>query len=140
MESPKKRWEDEFMQNTILVSLTMLVLTVLTPSQAWAVRFSTYLEGTVVQKTASVMVINSERGTYWIDIEKRPVSYTRSTGPDRIGFWVAMDQIKRFRPAHSETVKSRPAVGPLMIAKKKTPALKRRAVAVLPRQFTIASN
>lgn len=117
------------MKKTILVSLATMALTMLIPTQAWAVRFSTYLEGTVVQKTTHQMVLNSEKGTYWIDIEKRPVSFTRRTGPDRIGFWVGLDQIKRFRPVVAQTVKHMPTVGPIMISKAhKTKTVKRKPV------------
>lgn len=114
------------MKAKFLVPLTIALFALL-PLQAHAgARFSTYLEGTIVQRTTHLLVVSSAQGTYWINL-KRPISYTHHLSQTRIGFWVAVDQIKKFRPAVStaaqrvqrkKQISSPDYGGPRMVAEK----------------------
>ncbi len=61
-------------------------------------KISTFMEGTVVEKTLDQWVVMTNEGTYWIKLN-RPLSWIRrSEAGTKISFWVRIDQITRFRP------------------------------------------
>jgi hypothetical protein len=60
-------------------------------------RISTFMEGTLVEKSFDQWVIETKEGTYWIKLT-RPLSWIRRQTPTKISFWVRIDQITRFRP------------------------------------------
>lgn len=74
------------------------------PSHAEAgTKISTFMEGTLVEKTLEQWVVTTNEGTYWIKLN-RPLSWIRrSEAGTKISFWVRIDQITRFRPS-KETV------------------------------------
>lgn len=61
-------------------------------------RFSTYLEGTLIRKSADEWVLATDEGTYWIYIRPRPVSWKRNHAGGKISFWVPIEQIRKVRP------------------------------------------
>lgn len=75
-----------------------LFLLPLIPSRSSADgRMSTYLEGKIVSKSTGEWVVATEEGIYWITMD-RPASWKRSLPKGRVSFWIAVDQIRRFRP------------------------------------------
>lgn len=112
------------MKAKIFVPIAIALFTLL-PAQAHAhARFSTYLEGTIIQRTNHQMVVASAQGTYWINL-RRPISYTHHISQSQIGFWVGVDQITKFRPAmeqarhvHKKQISSPDYGGPRMVADK----------------------
>ncbi len=69
------------------------------PGQASAgTKISTFMEGTLIEKTLEQWVVMTNEGTYWIKLN-RPLSWIRrSEAGTKISFWVRIDQITRFRP------------------------------------------
>jgi hypothetical protein len=60
-------------------------------------RLFTYFEGHLVKKSAAVWVISTDEGTYWIDVNRHP-NWVRKSEGDEVSFWVATDQVIRYRP------------------------------------------
>lgn len=78
--------------------LTPIILTLLlwcTPSLAG--QMSTYIEGTIIKRTKSQIIVQTKKGTYWIKAH-RPPSHTKKVSALEVGFWVQTRFIKRFRP------------------------------------------
>lgn len=114
------------MKTKFLVPIALALFTLLPLQANAAARFSTYLEGTVVQRTNRLLVVASSQGTYWINL-RRPISYTHRISQTRIGFWVGVDQITKFRPTvntaqqqlrHKKQISSPDYGGPQMVAEK----------------------
>ena len=70
-------------------------------------KISTFMEGTLIEKTMKQWVVLTNEGTYWIKLN-RPLSWIRRIeAGTKISFWVRIDQITRFRPT-KETVSLNP--------------------------------
>ncbi len=59
-------------------------------------QMSTYIEGTIIKRTKSLLVVQTKRGIYWIKAY-RPPSHTKKYSELEIGFWVQTRHIQRFR-------------------------------------------
>jgi hypothetical protein len=60
-------------------------------------RIFTYFEGHLVKRGAKVWQVATSEGTYWIDMTRQP-SWLKIGSDHQISFWVATDQVVRFRP------------------------------------------
>jgi hypothetical protein len=79
------------------VTMRLVLFLLLLSEQGWAKsRLNTYLEGRIVGYNNEQVVLVTDEGTYWIDTA-RPLSFTRKLDTGRIGFWVQLEQIQRFR-------------------------------------------
>lgn len=58
---------------------------------------STYIQGTVIKKSSSQWIVQTDQGTYWIKVGRQP-SFTKQYSEIESGFWVQIRDIKRFRP------------------------------------------
>lgn len=79
------------------VGLTMLSLLAMARPAAASDRIYTFLEGRLYTASSYELVLSNDEGTYWIYLSK-PVNYKTKLGPGRYSFWVARDQIVRYRP------------------------------------------
>ena len=79
-------------------TLILAGLILFSSAPANAGRIFTFLEGQIVERSKSQVVIATVDGVYWVD-STRPLSWLRKLeGTTKISFWIRMDQIKRFRP------------------------------------------
>lgn len=65
-------------------------------------QMSTYVKGIVVKKTKSYLILQNNQGTYWISTKKRPPNFTKRYSEIETGFWVRIQDIKKFRPNTSQ--------------------------------------
>jgi len=78
--------------------LCAVVLLLCAPERAEAQsRLNTYLEGRIIAHKGRHVVLVTEEGTYWINTAVRPLNFTRELDMGRIGFWIQVVQIERFR-------------------------------------------
>jgi len=82
--------------STRLVSLVILLIMMFTPF-AHAGQMSTYIQGTVVKRTKTYWVVQTDKGKVWINVKRHP-SYTRRVNELEVGFWVQIRHLKRIRP------------------------------------------
>ncbi len=78
-----------------LTPIFLVFLLWCTPS--FAGQLSTYIEGTIIKRTKSLIVVQTKKGIYWIQAH-RPPSHTKKYTALQTGFWVQTRHIKRFRP------------------------------------------
>jgi|GEM_PF-6611176 len=67
-------------------------------------KISTFMEGTLVEKSINQWVVLTKEGTYWINLTRPPSWIRRGETGTHISFWVRTDQISRFRPSGQATV------------------------------------
>lgn len=90
------------------IFLVTVLLMILTPSQSFAkTKLSTFIKGTLVEKSPKQWIVHNHEGTYWIKIS-RPPNWVRREGGGKISFWVKIDQITRFRPVKMSTASAEP--------------------------------
>lgn len=76
----------------------LLLANLLQPIQVHAAgEFSTFLQGTLVRKTADEWVLAAEDYTYWINV-RRPPSWNRKHPDGQVSFWIQLKQIRKVRP------------------------------------------
>ncbi len=80
-------------------SIVLVGMLLFCAPQAHAGRIFTFLEGQVIDRSSTRLVIATLDGTYWISA-KRPLNWLRKIDGSKthISFWVRIDQIQRFRP------------------------------------------
>lgn len=80
----------------LIVSLA-IICSLAFSSFAHAGQMSTYIQGTVLKKTKTYWVVQTEKGKIWINVKRHP-SYTRKVNELEIGFWIQLRHLKRVRP------------------------------------------
>lgn len=60
-------------------------------------RIFTYFEGRIQNKKGYLWQIATTEGQYWIDMTRPPSWFKRNQG-GTVSFWVAHDQVRRYRP------------------------------------------